>query len=95
MSPQARRRIDPATGIAHPSTSQGPLQAGSYGFKATYSGDGNFNGSTGTCEPLTVNKAQLTAATTIHNASHSAIPINTHMHSGLGSARHRTVDRAS
>ena len=38
--------VDPATGIAHPSTSQGPLQAGSYGFKATYSGDGNFNGST-------------------------------------------------
>jgi len=41
-------------GVAHPSTSQGPLTVGSYGFKATYSGDANYSGSVGSCEPLTV-----------------------------------------
>jgi hypothetical protein len=41
-------------GVAHPSNSEGPLVAGAYSFQATYAGDGNFNGSTSACEPLTV-----------------------------------------
>src|SRR5262249_25965858 len=42
--------------IAHPSSSEGPLAAGSYSFRAVYGGDINYNGSSSDCEPLTVNK---------------------------------------
>ncbi len=42
-----------AGGVAT-SNSEGPLNAGSYSFQAVYSGDANYNGSTGACEPLTV-----------------------------------------
>ena len=40
-------------GVAN-SSSEGPLAAGSYSFLATYGGDGNYQGSTGPCETLTV-----------------------------------------
>jgi hypothetical protein len=62
-----------ASGVAHPSTSQGPLAAGSYSFRASYRGDRNYNASTSPCEPLTVTKANSSTATTIHNATHSAV----------------------
>jgi len=39
------------------SSTQGPLAAGSYSFKATYGGDKNFAGSTSGCEPFAVLKA--------------------------------------
>ena len=44
-------------GVAHPSSSQGPLSAGSYAFRAFYLGDENYNSGWGPCEPLTVTKA--------------------------------------
>jgi hypothetical protein len=59
-----------ASGVAHPSSSKGPLAAGDYAFRASYAGDGNFNGSTSPCEPLTVNKAQLTMDSQVHDANH-------------------------
>jgi hypothetical protein len=62
-----------ASGVAHPSDSEGPLPAGSYSFKAVYSGDDNYNGSTSACEPLTVNKASLSISTNIHNANHDVV----------------------
>jgi uncharacterized repeat protein (TIGR01451 family) len=65
-----------ANGIADPSSPEGPLAAGSYGFKATYVGDVNFVGSTGECEPLTVTKGTPTTATTLHNASSGAVVEN-------------------
>jgi hypothetical protein len=40
----------------------GPLAAGTYSFKAVYSGDPNYLGSTSACEPFTVNKAGTTTA---------------------------------
>lgn len=60
-------------GVAHPSSSEGPLGAGSYSFQAVYSGDSNYNSSTGACEPLTVNKAPLSVTTAIHNANHDVV----------------------
>jgi len=36
------------------SNAQGPLTAGSYSFRADYTGDNNFAGSTGPCEPFTI-----------------------------------------
>ncbi len=56
-----------ATGFA-----KGPLAAGDYSFKATYSGDGVYNGSVGTCEKVSVGKANLSIATTIHDSAHNA-----------------------
>ena len=43
-----------AAGAVPPSTTQGPLAAGSYSFQASYSGDGNYHASTGACEPFTI-----------------------------------------
>ncbi len=63
-------------GVASPSTTEGPLAAGSYSFQATYSGDLNFLGSTGQCEPLTVSKGTPSTATTLHNASGDAVVAN-------------------
>jgi hypothetical protein len=53
-----------AAGVAN-SGSEGPLLAGSYSFKAVYGGDSNYLGSTGACEPLTVNKAMSQTVTTV------------------------------
>jgi hypothetical protein len=41
-----------AGGLVPDSQSTGPLGAGSYSFQAVYSGDSNYNGSTGACEPF-------------------------------------------
>jgi uncharacterized repeat protein (TIGR01451 family) len=47
----------------------GLLAAGDYSFQATYSGDDNYKGSTGDCEPFSVGKAPLRPSTTIKNAA--------------------------
>ncbi|OGM16265.1 hypothetical protein A2V55_00730 [Candidatus Woesebacteria bacterium RBG_19FT_COMBO_37_29] len=60
-------------GIAHPSSNQGPLTAGSYSFKAHYNGDGNYEAGDGACEPLTVNKVNTTVTTQVHNSQHTDI----------------------
>ena len=46
-----------------------PLAAGSYSYRAVYSGDGNFVASTGPCEPFKVAQGSLTPSTTIKNAA--------------------------
>lgn len=74
------------SGVAHPATSQGPLGAGSYSFKARYNGDGNYPASDSACEPFSVNKAQLAITTTIHDASHGIIPDNSSV--AVGSTAH-------
>src|SRR5262249_35271205 len=62
-----------ASGVADPSSTEGPLPAGSYSFQATYGGDSIYNGSTSSCEPLTVNKANSSTSPAIHNANHALI----------------------
>ena len=64
-------------GVAHPSTPFGPLAAGSYSFRATYNGDTNYSASTGLCEPLTVQKADTTTSTTIHNVTNHNVGVTT------------------
>ena len=80
-------------GAADPSADQGPLGAGSYFFLATYTPDlasqGTYTGGDSQCEPLTVNKAQLTIVTQIHNASHGNVGGATHV--PLGSVVHDTA----
>src|SRR5207248_2247403 len=54
------------------SIATGSLAAGSYSFIAVYSGDSNYNSSTGPIEPLTV----LAPALTVIKTPDSAIPLN-------------------
>ncbi len=88
------------SGIAHPSTSEGPLVAGTYAFKAHYAGDGNYAAADGQCEPLTINKLTPNVSTTIHDATHNpvtTINVNTVVHDsatvgGTGGTPTGTVD---
>src|SRR5262249_32632839 len=53
----------------------GPLPVGSFVFTATYSGDGNFNGSTSDAEPLAIGPGSSNVATVIMAAPNGP-PIN-------------------
>jgi hypothetical protein len=46
-----------AAGAVPNSQTKGPLAAGSYSFQAVYSGDANYHGVTGDCEPFTIDPA--------------------------------------
>jgi hypothetical protein len=61
------------TGGAVPNSSTKTLGAGSYSYSATYGGDGNYGGSTGSCEPFTINMGDTTTATAVHNPSHQDV----------------------
>ena len=80
-----------SNGVAHPSADFGPLGAGSYYFTAHFkTGNENvWSDSDSTCEPLTVDKAQLTIVTQIHNAAHGNVGDATHV--PLGSVVHDTA----
>src|SRR3989441_7695113 len=72
-----------ASGVAHPSASQGPLSAGSYSFLAHYNEDLNYTATDNPCEPLTVTALTPTALTEIHDASHTpvvTVPAGTPVH---------------
>jgi hypothetical protein len=60
-------------GVAHPSQDEGPLAPGTYAFSASYAGDGNYTGSLSDCEPLTVNKGNLSITTYIHDSLHNVV----------------------
>ena len=64
------------SGVAETSATS-TLPAGSYGFKATYAGDSNLNGSTGVCEPFTVSQNHPTIATTL---SATSTPVGSSVH---------------
>jgi hypothetical protein len=67
------------------------LGAGSYGYIVTYnsSDESRWLDSKGDCEPFTINKAQLTVVTQIHNAAHEDIGGATSV--PLGSIVHDTA----
>ena len=52
-----------------PNSDTKTLAAGNYTYSATYSGDSNYLGSTGSCEPLNVNKATTTTTTQLTSSS--------------------------
>jgi hypothetical protein len=51
------------------SLATGPLPAGSYSYKAAYSGDGNFLAGTPACEPFSVVPVQSGVGTVVDNAT--------------------------
>ena len=62
-----------------------PLGAGNYMYNASVAGDDNYFGDDSPNEPLTVDKAQLTIVTAIHNSSHNditntTVPVGTVVH---------------
>ena len=60
-------------GLPPNSNTEGPLAAGSYSFRATFtSGNGNFGTSTSVCEPLTISAGTTVTATVIKNAAGGA-----------------------
>ena len=83
--------VDLVNGVADPSKSHGPLGAGSYFYLATYHSDNTdvWQNSDSLCEPLTVDKAQLTIVTQIHDAGHNDVGGATHV--PLGSVVHDTA----
>ncbi|MGH2407137.1 MAG: Ig-like domain-containing protein, partial [Candidatus Limnocylindrales bacterium] len=67
------------------SSTHGPLAAGSYGFQATYSGNANYNGSTGDCEPFTITRADTLSSTAVrdgqgHDVTTTSVPLGTQVH---------------
>src|SRR5947209_6327774 len=72
-----------ASGVAHPSASQGPLSAGSYSFIAHYNGDLNYTATDSPCEPQTHTAVTPSPLTQIHDASHTqvvTVPAGTTVH---------------
>jgi hypothetical protein len=76
-----------ASGVAHPSNDEGALAAGTYGFIATYAGNSNYKGSTGSCESVTVDKANTNASTSVVREDTGAtvpqngnVPVGTSVH---------------
>jgi hypothetical protein len=61
------------SGTAHPSDSEGPLEAGDYSFKAFYLGDDNYNPAWSDCEPLHVNQESTTTTTEVHDPDHNVV----------------------
>jgi hypothetical protein len=58
-----------AGGVVPDSQSTGALAAGDYGFQAVYSGDSNYRGSTGDCEPFVIDKGVTTTVTKVLDAN--------------------------
>ena len=61
-----------AAGLVPNSATTAPLGAGSYSYRAVYSGDTNYSPTEMRCEPLTVGKATAATATIVFDASSNA-----------------------
>jgi hypothetical protein len=63
-----------ADGTVPKSDTESGLAAGKYSFLATYSGDTNYAGSVGTCEPLTVMSAPTPTPTSTPTSTPTPSP---------------------
>jgi hypothetical protein len=66
-----------ATGTVPNSMSTGPLAAGSYSFRAVYSGDANHARADSECEPFAVNQGASSTGTTVFDASTNRAVVGT------------------
>src|SRR5207247_352554 len=72
-----------ASGVAHPSASQGPLSAGSYSFIAHYNGDLNYTATDSPDQPLTRPNSTPTSLTYTDDSMHTpvvTVPARTTVH---------------
>ena len=60
-----------ANGSVPNSSSTGGLATGNYSFQASYSGNGTYNASTGSCEPFSLGRALSLTATVVDDAATS------------------------
>ena len=67
----ANTGADEGDATADRSAASAALDAGSYSYKASVADNANYLGDSSDCENFTVNKAQLTATTKVHDASHT------------------------
>jgi uncharacterized repeat protein (TIGR01451 family) len=65
------------------------LHAGDYSYQAVYSGDGNYTGSTGACEPFSIAQAGSSTATVVKD--HSGTVVDHANPAALGSMVHDTA----
>ena len=72
-----------------PGSTPKTLGAGLYAYRAVYSGNGNYAGQTGACEPFTVNQAPSTVVTTVKNAAGGTV--DNANPAALGTATHDTA----
>jgi uncharacterized repeat protein (TIGR01451 family) len=84
----ANTGADQGDATADRSAASAALGAGDYSYKASVAGDANYLGDSSDCENFTVNKAQLTATTKVHDSSHADI---TGSSVALGSVVHDTA----
>ena len=84
----ANTGADEGDATADRSAASAALDAGSYSYKASVADNANYLGDSSDCENFTVNKAQLTATTKVHDASHTDI---TGSSVALGSVVHDTA----
>src|SRR5262249_58518984 len=77
------------TGVDARTADSAPLHAGSYTYKAAVASSDDYIGGLSADEPLTVDKAQLSISTQIHDANHGPVGGNTHV--PLGSVVHDTA----
>src|SRR5438046_1018690 len=62
-----------AADVARQSLALSRVPFRSYGFRAHYNGDTNFDASTSDCEPFHVNTAASSTATELHNNANEAV----------------------
>src|SRR4029077_11361230 len=83
------QQVTLSSGSVPDSAETAALQAGSYSYQATYSGDSNYNGSTGACEPFQISKAGAATATVVKD--HSGTTVDAANPAVLGSKVHDTA----
>ena len=71
-APPAAETMTISGGVAPNSSTTGPLAAGSYSYQATYSGDGNYSGSSGSCETFSVGTTSATVNTEVDDPALSS-----------------------
>ncbi len=76
-------------GLVPNSSETAALAAGSYSYQAVYSGDGNYTGSTGACEPFKIAQAGSATATVVKD--HNGATVDANNPAPLGSKVHDTA----
>src|SRR5262249_48302849 len=86
-----------AGGTSATSSSHLNLAAGNYAFNAQYiagTDTNHTNSPVSACEPFTIDKAQLSVSTTVHDAAHNVIANNAHVPLGTNAHDNATVTGA-